>query len=421
MKISLIVFFALTANVLIAQSWYDISVPTEHKLNEIDFPTPTTGYIVGDSATILKTTDGGETWNQIPLTGITINPLSSNIIDVDFVDENIGFIVFDNANEGPYKTSDGGASWILFSNGSSNMCYKKTMFVNSENDFFLGGAGCFQSGQIEYFLDPNWNYSTVNYESFDTDESVVEIDFNNGIGIAAMHNKFFLRSIDNGITWDTIPSGLDSSFKLTSVMFATADSVYAGYEDINSSGLGILRSYDAGLTWSQDANSALFLYPSFLSLGKANNGDVYCGANQSNWSQAVMFESIDGVNWIYNNVDQAINGIDSYDSDITFAVGDSGYVIVNTPIENLGTGNENEDYFHLIKVYPNPTSDFVTIESEFNKNVVYTLLNMNGQVILSAIASKNRTTIDISLLEDGIYYLKTKDHTFNTFHKIVKL
>ena len=341
MKISLIVFFALTANVLIAQTWYDISVPTEHKLNEIDFPTPTTGYIVGDSATILKTTDGGETWNQIPLTGITINPLSSNIIDVDFVDENIGFIVFDNANEGPYKTSDGGASWILFSNGSSNMCYKKTMFVNSENDFFLGGAGCFQSGQIEYFLDPNWNYSTVNYESFDTDESVVEIDFNNGIGIAAMYNKFFLRSIDN--------------------------------------------------------------------------------ANQSNWSQAVMFESIDGVNWIYNNVDQAINGIDSYDSDITFAVGDSGYVIVNTPIENLGTGNENEDYFHLIKVYPNPTSDFVTIESEFNKNVVYTLLNMNGQVILSAIASKNRTTIDISLLEDGIYYLKTKDHTFNTFHKIVKL
>jgi photosystem II stability/assembly factor-like uncharacterized protein len=420
MKTLLITLFILTANLLIAQPWYNVSVPTTNKLNDIDFPTSTTGYIVGDSATILKTTDGGQSWAQIPLTGITINPWALSITDVEFVDEQIGFIVFQSNVDGPYKTVDGGNTWINMANTMSSMCYKNSLYVNSETDFFLGGAGCFQSGQIERFVDPNWSYSTVNYESWNTSEFVTDIDFNNGIGMAALNNEYFLRSIDDGLTWDTIPSGLANTFNLTSVMFATADSVYAGYEDLNSGGFGILRSYDAGLTWSQDINSALFLYPSFLSLGKANNGDVYCGAaKQTGWLQAIIFETTDGVNWSYDVVDQAINGIDSYGQDVTFAVGDSGYVVVNTEVASLGLNDE--DYFYPINVYPNPASDFITIENEFNKNVVYNLVGLNGKVVIADIVATNGTIIDISRLETGIYYLKPTDKQFNTVHKIMKL
>jgi len=418
MKTLLIAFFTLTANLLIAQTWYEVSVPTENKLNAIDFPSSTTGYIVGDSLTILKTTNGGATWGQVPLTGIVVNHLGYKIIDVDFVDENIGFILIGGVNQGPYKTIDGGDNWVLFSNGLSNMCYKNSIFVNTENDFFLGGAGCFQSGQVEHFLDPNWNFSTVNYESFNPSEYIAEIDFNNGVGIAAMHNEYFLRSIDSGVTWDTIPSGLNNTFKLTSVMFATADSVYAGYEDVASSGSGILRSYDAGLTWSQDINSALFLYPSFLSLGKATNGDIYCGASQSNGTQSIIFETTDGVNWNYENVDHPINGIDSYGFDVTFAVGDSGYVIVNKPVGTLGIVNEK--FLNTINVYPNPTQDFFTIENISYQKVVYNLFNINGQILISDIISTNRTTVDISFLAPGIYYLKPTENVLGAGQKIIK-
>ncbi|MFT6245870.1 MAG: photosystem II stability/assembly factor-like uncharacterized protein [Salibacteraceae bacterium] len=420
MKTLLITLFVLTANLLTAQPWYNVSVPTTNKLNDIDFPTSTTGYIVGDSTTILKSTDGGETWVELNHIGLSISAFSHEIVDVDFVDEQVGFVTILNDNGGVYKTVDGGINWTPASNSGSNMCYKSCTYVTSEDDYLVGGAGCFQSGQIDKYYNSTWSISTVNYESFDPGQYVTDIDFNNGIGMAALNNEYFLRSIDDGLTWDTIPSGLANTFNLTSVMFATADSVYAGYEDLNSGGFGILRSYDAGLTWSQDINSALFLYPSFLSLGKANNGDVYCGAaKQTGWLQAIIFETTDGVNWSYDVVDQAINGIDSYGQDVTFAVGDSGYVVVNTEVASLGLNDE--DYFYPINVYPNPASDFITIENEFNKNVVYNLVEMNGKVVVADIVATNGTIIDISRLETGIYYLKPTDNQFNTVHRIMKL
>ncbi|NRA13860.1 MAG: T9SS type A sorting domain-containing protein [Crocinitomicaceae bacterium] len=419
MKTLLIAFFALTANLLVAQQWFDISVPTNKQLNDINFPTSTTGYIVGDSATILKTTDGGNTWVQTPLTGLPAVPWGLSITDVEFVDEQIGFIVFQNNGNGPFKTIDGGNTWTSMSNPGSNMCYKNSLYVNSETDIFLGGAGCFQSGQIEHYVDPIWTPTIVNYESFDPGEQVVEIDFNNGIGIAAMRGHYFLRTTDSGATWDSIPSGLTGNTYLTSVMFVTADSIYAGYDDGNGGGFALLMSTDAGLTWTGNSNTGSFFYPAFLSLGQANNGDIYAGGSMSWGGQGVLFETSDGINWYMGSVEHPINGIDSYGLDVTFAVGDSGYVIVNTPLANLGTGDD--EYFYPITIYPNPTSDFITIENEFHKKVVYNLVNMNGQVVIENIASIDGTIIDVSILESGIYYLKSTEKQFNTVHKIVKL
>ena len=301
MKILIIAFFVLTTNLLAAQSWHQVPVNTSQKLNEIDFPSSTVGYIVGDSATLLKSIDGGETWVGLALNGITVNSWSSNIVDVDFVDEMIGYIVFESNTAGIYKTIDGGLNWTDVSNTASNMCYKNSIYVNSETDFFLGGAGCFQSGQIEHFIDPTWNYSTVNYESWDTGEQIVDIDFNNGVGIAAMRGLYFLRSTDNGATWDSIPSSLSGQSQLTSVLFASADTIYGGYQDVSGGGFALLRSLDAGLTWGPDFNSGSFFYPAYLSLGQSSNGDIYTGGRTMN-DLGIMFETTNGPSHSYVNI-----------------------------------------------------------------------------------------------------------------------
>lgn len=418
MKTLLTALFLVSVNSLIAQSWYNVPVPTSNKLNDIDFPTSSVGYIVGDSATLLKTIDGGETWLQLIPNGITFSPWASNIIDVNFVDELIGFIVVDNSNEGPYKTTDGGASWTPFTNGVSNMCYKKTMFVNSENDFFLGGAGCFQSGQIEQFIDPTWNYATVNYESFNTSEYVTEIDFEGNVGIAAMNGKYFLRSVDGGVTWDSIPSFLGGDSKLTSVMFASADTVYAGYEAPILYGFGFLISTDAGLTWTNQSTTGFF-YPAARGFTQANNGDLYAGGITVG-EFGIVFESADGLTWTETLVDQPINNMDGYNSDITFGIGDSGYVIVNSPIGSLGFNNIEDDLYQ-INVYPNPTSDFITIDNEINEPIVYNLIDLNGQTIIGNIEAKDKKVIDLTNLQTGIYYLKSVDEQVSIVHKIIKL
>ena len=145
MKIVLVLFAALfltwNGN---AQLWYEVSVPTGYNLNAIDFPSNTVGYIVGDSTTILKTTDGGITWQEVNHSGLFNSNFSHEIVDIDFVDEVTGFIAILNDNEGVYKTSDGGLTWTPAANNMSNMCYKSSVYANSGDDYFVGGAGCFQ-------------------------------------------------------------------------------------------------------------------------------------------------------------------------------------------------------------------------------------------------------------------------------------
>ena len=63
----------------------------------------TTGIAVGNTGTILRTTDGGTTWT--PQTSGTTN----NLTCVYFSDVNNGTIVGDNGTI--IKTTDGGTTW----------------------------------------------------------------------------------------------------------------------------------------------------------------------------------------------------------------------------------------------------------------------------------------------------------------------
>lgn len=418
MKKLLVALVILSTNTLFAQSWYQIPVNTTEKLNDIDFPSSSVGYIAGDSATLLKTTDGGETWNQLPLTGIVLTQWASNFVDVEFADDLVGYVVIENTFDALYKTTDGGQNWVGLNTGAGNMCYKSSIYLKTEYDFFLGGSGCFQSALIDNYQHPLWNLATINYDSFNTAETVVEMDFNGSVGLAAINGRHMLRSVDAGMTWDTLPAIVGPGTKLTSVMFAANDTCYAGYEDASGGGFSILISTDAGLTWAPDGNSGSFFYPAFLSLGKANNGDVYTGGKTFN-DMGIMFETTNGTNWWMESVDYPINGIDSYGTDVTFAVGDSGYVIVNTILSSLGTADN--DYFYPINVFPNPTSDFITFDNEFHKPITYTLININGQAVINNISSLDGNKIDLSNLESGVYYLKPTSEDFNKVHKIIKL
>ena len=403
-------------------TWYEISTPTSNKLRAIDFVNSSVGYIVGDSTTILKTTDGGATWIDLNHSGISTNNWSQDLVDVDFVDELVGFVTLLNDNYGIYKTVDGGMTWTPSSNSMSNMCYKSCTYVTNENNYFVGGAGCFQSGQIDYFQNSAWDVSIVNYETFNPDEYVVEMDFYDypffTVGLAAMNGRYMLRSINGGYAWDSLPALLSPDRVFTSVMFSSADTVYAGYEGPASTpGFGFLMSIDAGLTWT-NLNTQGFLYPAARDFAKASNNDVYAGGVTFG-DMGIIFESTDGTNWTETPILKAINGIDSYGFDVTFAVGDSGYVVSNVPAENIGLG-ENES-FNPITVYPNPTSDFITIENESEEELIYNLVNSHGRIVIRNITLNKQTTIDVSEIPAGIYHLKSTGDLSLRVYKVVKL
>lgn len=75
------------------------------RLNDVFFVNEWTGWVVGDSGKIFKTTDGGDSWNPQPR--VTLFPLYA----VSFVDSNTGYAV--GGTNTIIKTTDGGAGWSL--------------------------------------------------------------------------------------------------------------------------------------------------------------------------------------------------------------------------------------------------------------------------------------------------------------------
>ncbi|MDX2360326.1 MAG: T9SS type A sorting domain-containing protein [Crocinitomicaceae bacterium] len=415
MKITLVLLNIFFCTTLVTAQWYDVPVFSNDKLNEIDFPSNSVGYIVGDSTTIFKTTNGGESWFELIHSGLPNNAFSHQIVDVKFVDEQIGFIAILNDNDGVYKTVDGGLNWFPASNSGSNMCYKSSLFVNSEDNYFIGGAGCFQSGQIDHFSSSSWSSSIVNYESFNPDEYIVEMDFNGNVGIAVMNGQSFLRSVDNGATWDEIPSMFTGDRKLTSVMFASADTVFAGYEEPILPGFGFLISTDAGLTW-QNQSTIGFFYPAARGFAKSASGDLYAGGIGVN-DFGIIFESDDWLNWSETIVDHALNGMGGYD-EVMFAVGDNGYVIVNALFGGVGVEELNSNQ---LNIYPNPTKGVFTVERADTEPLILEVVDVYGNQLESLIEFTSlKLELDITHLPDGVYFIHTSNGISSTSSRILK-
>ena len=70
--------------------------------------------------------------------------------------------------------------------------------------------------------------------------------------------------------------------------------------------------------------------------------------------------------------------------------------------------------------FPNPTNNFVNIETKESKIQKVELYDINGKLLFVEIHNSNKVKIDISSLEKGIYFLKlfAKEGILNS--KIIK-
>ncbi len=392
---------AATTYILEAQIWHPVASGTQKKLNTISFPSANVGYIGGNDSLLLKTTDGGITWSPVNFTGVTFFPGGPDILNLQFLSEDVGYMTV-GPYTGSYKTVDGGLTWTLLST-SGNLCYNKGLYFMNQNEGFIGGSGCFQSELIGRYSFGTWTTIVLNNFNFNPDDIISDIDFyNNSFGLAASHSGYIFRTADGGLNWDTV-STPDLQNPVTSVLIINDTLAYAGYESVNF-GFGLYITTDGGLSWNQDINSATFFYPNFMCLHRSGNGRIYTGGvSQSNIG--LIFESPgDIVSWNYNTVDQKINDVSSYNDSIVFAVGDSGYIVVN----KLFTVNtsEIESGEISINIYPNPASQIINLEApgDFEaENSVIKMYSALGQLRLST-AFKSK--LDISRLDRGLYFIE---------------
>lgn len=67
-------------------TWNEISSGTEKDLFSVNFTSKSEGWIVGENGTILKTSDGGETWDKQQ------NIVNARLFSIDFTDQDVGWI-----------------------------------------------------------------------------------------------------------------------------------------------------------------------------------------------------------------------------------------------------------------------------------------------------------------------------------------
>ena len=103
---------------------------TRNNLEGIWFVSPTTGWVIGSFGTLMRTTDGGETWEKL-------NPgFDNNLFGIYFLDENTGWIC---GQEGLIlHTTDGGVTWNQQKTESYDDLHDIT-FVDTMTGWAVGG------------------------------------------------------------------------------------------------------------------------------------------------------------------------------------------------------------------------------------------------------------------------------------------
>jgi hypothetical protein len=108
----------------------------------------------------------------------------------------------------------------------------------------------------------------------------------------------------------------------------------------------------------------------------------------------------------------------------TTATGTNGSVAqgVQQPYEISTTLGINETSINLeLSVYPNPTTDYLTLKVDDHSNLNYQVYDLQGKVIENNKVTTSITTISMEALPKAIYFLNvTKNNQIVKTFKIIK-
>ena len=86
---------------------------------------------------------------------------------------------------------------------------------------------------------------------------------------------------------------------------------------------------------------------------------------------------------------------------------------------NICNDLESVQYNQPLILYPNPTQNQLTIETELNTKQKFDIVNIMGQIVYTSTIEKT-TTIDLSQFPNGIYMVKIESEKLNIVQKFIK-
>jgi len=238
-----------------AQTWETVRMAPGMAIQDICvLPGGTHGWAVGSGGSgglllsyVLRTTNGGAHWVPLALP----NPTGVSLNGVCFVNETTGWIV--GASGLIYKTTNGGDTWIQQASGTGRRL-SKVCFIDADRGWITGG---WQDGSSYLVLRTINGGTTWENRSFGTTcyscEDIVFADALNGWigGYDNALNAHVHCSNDGGVSWarQTVP--VTGTAVVSSIDFASNKVGWATISSLYQTPTGaILNTLDGGLNWT---------------------------------------------------------------------------------------------------------------------------------------------------------------------------
>jgi photosystem II stability/assembly factor-like uncharacterized protein len=227
---------------------------------------------------LFKSTDGGTTWNTLSLpvpptstsSPAAIPPISSLVIDGD--DPNTLYVTRGGCNCSLTKSTDGGVTWQnsgpTFPNSSTVIPMSRITADASVPNIFYGqtSAGFVKS------TDHGVHWTNADLPS---NLSAYRIAANAGtvyVGASTYSSNVFssglFKSTDAAEKWENVSTGLSTAFVTTlAIDPQNPSTIYAG-------GNGIVKSTDAGSTWTEERGN---FYALTMAMDPRNSRTLYVG------------------------------------------------------------------------------------------------------------------------------------------------
>ena len=215
-------------------------------LYNIYFLNENIGYITGARGTILKTEDGGKTWNRKIARNENARPnpnrrggggIRANLMGIQMITDTVGFIA--GSENTILKTNDGGDTWL----GSSERARVGETRNNLENICFVSPTTGWVIGSYGTLLHTTDAGETWKKQNAGVDNNLFGIHFfNEKVGWISGQEGLILHTNDAGKTWKQQKT--ESYDNLHDIMFVDEKVGWAA-GDFGS----VLHTTDGGSTW----------------------------------------------------------------------------------------------------------------------------------------------------------------------------
>jgi photosystem II stability/assembly factor-like uncharacterized protein len=424
-------------------SWISIDSPTNQFLKSVDFVDSLYGWAVGNSGTIIHTSDGGNNWV------FQDSKTTNEIVDVFFLNRNLGWAVEWNSSSFPFgtillKTTNGGENWSSATYREDNLFMTCILFLDSLTGW-MGG-------------DPHALVKTtdggISWEQAAIDSS--NLAFFPVFSIAFYNNQYGYacggRQDMAGVTWRTSNGG--NKWYPIRAEDAPADPIQEIHtiDSLNVIGISgdiegfygidVIRTSDGGIFWE---------YEPLIYTGVPTDLDFRNKAEA--WSplgaRKKFIYSLDaGVNWapIPTPDSSAIYDVDFPDSLHGFAVGEQGAILKYNPpiVDDVKVIIQTTpDGYQLYQNYPNPfnpsTIITFTIPSVSTQHTlyvtvkVYDVLGNEIATLINKELSEGKYEVEFSAiggsvfggdaytLPSGVYYYQLRTENFVQTKKMIFL